>query len=897
MPGDKAMHTPGRRWWSRLLLRLYPAPFRDEYGTELTRILERRLRDAPGRAARAGVWWSAAVDTAGSAARVHVDLLRQDVRHAWRSLRRSPGFALAALAVTALGVGATTAAFTLTDYVLFRPLPFPGADRLVKIVQGSATRPPNLRGLRGTNDISPALYLAWKASASFSGIGAYGLVSANLSGDGEPERLDGAVVTVSALDTVGVAPALGRALTPADDAAGAACSVLISDGLWRRRFGADPAVLGRRIRIDDEVCDIAGVMPRAFNFPTRTTSFWRPARFTPEAFEDVGNTFLRAIARLKAGTSVDQARVELAGVSANALRAWPTARAQALQARTEFDAVAPVLLEMRDELADQPRLLLAAMAGAAACLLLIACTNLASLTVARATARGRELALRTLLGAGQRRLLRQLLTESLGLALAGGALGVLIAILAIPLAARLVPTALPIAEVPAIDGRLLLIALAVTLGTGIGFGVLPAFRAARGADGGQLRDGARTGVSRSSMRLRDGLVILQVAASIVLIVGTGLLVRALIRVQSTPSGFTSDHVLTARTFLPWSRYGEQAVRVEFYRRVLGEVAALPGVTAAAYTSYLPMTMRGGVWGVTIAGRQPSGRAENASARFITPDYFRAMGIPVVGGRTFDESDAMSSEPVAIVSESFVASYLQGREPLGTRFQFGPAGERAIVGIAGDVRVRGLEARSEPQVYLSYQQQGDNRTMGYTPKDLVVRVRPDRPLQEAMDALMPAIRRIIWDADPAQPISDVQPLAAIVDGETTARAVQVRVLAGFAAVSCVLAGVGLYGLLAFVVSSRTREFGVRLALGAEPRSILALVARRGLVLAGIGVLGGVLTAYTAARWIDALLAGVSPADAWTFAGAIACSLAMALTGSLLPARRAARINPKLAMEVD
>jgi predicted permease len=819
----------------------------------------------------------------------HLDILRQDLRQAFRSLRGSPGFSLTALMVTALGVGATTAAFTLTDHVLLRPLPFPESDRLVKIVQGSTTRPANLRGLRGTNDVSPALYMAWKSHAqSFSAMGAAGSASSNLIGDGAPERLDGAIVTSGTFETLGIAPAIGRAFTAQDDAAGAPCSVLISDGLWNRRFGADSSAVGRHVRIDEESCEVIGVMPRGFHFPTRTTTFWRPARYTAAAFENPGNNFLRVIARLRPGVSFDQARNELSTVSANVVSTWPK----------EFSSVAPVMLELREELIDQSRLLLVAMSGAAACVLLIACTNLASLTVARATARGRELALRIALGAAQGRLLRQLLTESLVLAVTGGALGFVIAVATIPVAARLVPTALPIDEIPGVDVRMLTIAIIGTLVTGIAFGVFPAFRAVRRAETGDLRDTSRTGSSRFSSRLRDGLVVLQVAASIVLLVGTALLVRALIRVQATPAGFSSEHVITARTFLPWAKYGEQAIRVEFYRRVLDEVAALPGVAAAGYTSYLPFTMPGGVWGVTVPGRtvQP-GRTENASARFVTPDYFGAMGIPMLAGRALQESDAATSQPVALVSHSFVASYLDGREPLGQTFRFGPAGERTIVGVVGDVRFRGLESRNEPQVYMSYQQQGDNRTMGYTPKDLVVRVRADDAGAATLTALPEAIRRIVSNVDAEQPVSDVQPLETLLAGQTTARRIQVRVLAGFAAVSCLLAGVGLHGLLTFVVSRRTREFGVRLALGASPAQILRLVARRGLILGGLGVVSGLWIAYAAGRSMEALLAGLSAADPVALAGAAAFSIVVTLTGSMLPAIRAARINPKQAMEAE
>jgi predicted permease len=818
----------------------------------------------------------------------HLDLLRQDLRQAFRALPRSRGFAAAVIVVTALGVGATTAVFTLADYVLLRPLPFPESDRLVKILQGSAARPASLRGLRGTNDVSPALYLAWKATPSFAAMGAYGLASANLSGSGEPERLDGAVITADVLEVLGIAPAAGRALTRDDDTAGAPCRVLISDGLWRRRFGADRSILGNRVRLDDEPCEVVGVMPGGFNFPARTTTFWRPARFAPDDARNFGNRFLTAIARLRADWSFDQARAALATRSASLAPTWPP----------EFASVAPVMMQLRDEITDQSRMLLFALTGAAACLLLIACTNLASLTLARSTARARELAVRTALGAGRGRLIRQLLTESLVLTVVGGVLGAILGIVSVPTAARLVPTQLPVAEVPGVDMRLLIISAIATLGTTIGFAVLPAFRAARRAGAGDLRDSSRTGTSRSTSRLRDALVIVQVSVSIVLLMGTGLLLRALVRVQSTPTGFTPDRAITVRTLLPFPEYGLQARRDEFYRRVIHDVTALPGVTAAAYTSYLPMTMRGGVWDVTVPGREVQpGRIENASARFITPAYFRAMEIPLVAGRPFDESDASQSEPVAIVSQSFVTSYLDGQQAIGRMFQFGPAGRRTIVGVVGDVRVRGLESRSEPQVYLPSPQQGDNRIIGYFPKDLVVRVSAYDSDRAALDALLPAIRQIVWNVDPDQAVSDARPLGAIVEGETVTRAVQVRVLGVFAATSCVLAAVGLHGLLAFIVSARAREFGVRLALGAEPRQVLALVARRGLMLGGAGGLLGLWIAYVAGRGIESLLAGLSPADAATLTAALGCALVMTLAGSLLPALRAARTNPRDAMQID
>ena len=871
----------------QLLLRLYPSSFRDEYGEELRRVFARQRREAAGFFPAAGFWISTVADTVTSALRIHLDILRQDLRHTSRTLRRTPGFTATAIIVTALGVGATTAAFTLTDYVLLRPLPFPDADRLVKIWEGQATGPATRRGLQGTNEVGPANYLDWKEmSRSFVVMGAYAFVSSNYIGAGDPERIEGVVVSADAMTTVGIAPAIGRALTPQDDVSGAPCAVLVSDAFWRRSFSGSSSVQGARITLDREICEVAGVMPRDFEFPTRTTNFWRPIRFRPDVKENREDHYLKVIARLKSGVSIEQARDDLAGVSATLRTMYPK----------DNEDIATVVIRLRDEVNDQSRMLLLVIAGAAACLLLLACTNLASLVIARATSRMRELAVRTAMGAGRSRLVRQLLTESVLLAAVGGTLGLLMAAAAVPTAARLVPTTLPVPEVPGLDLRMLVIAAIATLGTGIGFGVLPALRATRQAGGNSLRDGARVGSSRRTEQLRASLVVAQVTVSIVLMVGAGLMLRTLLKVQTTPTGFNTERVLTMRTTLPWSKYALQAPRVEFLQRVLAGVKPLPGVTNAAYTSFLPMTMRGGVWDVVVPGR-PASRGDLASSRFVTPDYFRVMEIPMKRGRTFAESDSLKAQPVAIVSESFVRTYLEGQEAIGRTFKFSLAGERTIVGVVGNIRVRGLERPSEPQVYLPYQQQPDNQTLNYIPKDLVVRVEPGIEDAPKWNALVASIRRVVAGVDPQQPVADVQPLSAIVVGETTARSVQLRVLGAFAAVSCLLAAVGLHGLLAFVVSARTREFGVRLALGAEPRQILALVARRGVMLGLAGVTAGLAIAYAAGRWIESLLVGVSPADPLTLTAAVVVSLAMTLAGSLLPAFRASRTNPTAAIQAE
>jgi predicted permease len=864
----------GRRLYALLLL-LYPSSFRAEYGAELHAIFARRRRDARSFGARLGLWAEAVSDVLGNATRLHWEMLRQDVSYTLRSLRRTPAFTITVVLVSALGIGATTAAFSVADHVLLRPLPFAEPDRLVKLWQNQQYRGyPRM-------DVSPPNYLDWKrASTSYERMAAYTSVSQNLSGDVEPMRLDGTSATSDLFLTLGARAAVGRVFVPTDDEA-AANVVLFSDRLWRQQFGADPNVLGRRVLLDDVPHLIIGVMPPGFFFPTREVQFWTPRRFRGPSDEDRTNYHLQVVAKLAPGVTIEQARAEAQVIGADLERAYPQENAKS----------GITINRLRDEVGWRTRMLLMALVGASVCVLLIACTNLASLLLARALARQRELAVRAAIGAGRERLLRQMLTEGLVLAILGGVLGVLLAVVAGPLFARLVPTSLPIAEIPGPDPRMLALAGLLTLLTGLGFGALPALRASRQVDGQGLRESGRVGAGRRTERLRSGLIVAQVSASIVLLISAGLLIRALWQVQQRDPGFRTDGVLTLRTSLPMPKYAPTQVRGDFYRRVLTEISALPGVSSAAYISALPMVWRGGIWRVTLDGR-PEDPADTrvASVRFITPGLFDSLSVPLVRGRNVSEGDTRDRPFVAVISESFAKDYWPGQDPLGRKFQVAFS-ERTVVGIVGDVRVRGLEQVSEPQVYLPYQQVGDGWLSPYAPKDLVV-----RSSQPAV-ALIPSIRDIIHRADPQQPISEVRALADVVDNETTPRLVQVRVLGGFAAIAVLLAGVGIHGLLAFAVSNRLREIGVRLALGASGQDVLRMILRQGLVLAMGGALVGVGLAYAAGRALQALLAGVSPADMMTFALAVGFVFTMALLGSIPPAIRASRVDPTTAMRAE
>ncbi|MFL5580179.1 MAG: ABC transporter permease, partial [Gemmatimonadaceae bacterium] len=809
----------------RALLRLYPASFRQEWGDGMLQVFSTRARGVSGPLRPVVLAGMALADVVPNAFAAHWDVLRQDLRYAARSLRRTWGFALTAVLVVALGVGANTAAFSVADTVLLRPLPFREPERLVKLWQ----RTPGYPRL----ELSPANWRDWRASArSFAAFGAITNTAYNLVGGCPPEaggcvpvRVQATRATAEVLPTLGVRPLLGQLPSPADSTGPA--TVVLSHALWRRQFGEDRDIVGRAVRLDGESYVVAAVMPPEFHFPTAETEVWTPLNFTEGDYADRTNVFLYGIARLKPGTTLAQASSEMEAIARRLAAQYP-----------ENEKTSSYLYRFSDEVGEKSRLLLFALCGAALCILLLASANVGNLLIARAASREREMAVRAALGAGVGRLVRQLLTESMLLTLLGGAAGVAVAVLAVPALSRLVPSGLPLAAMPAVDRRVLAFAAALTALVGLAFGVLPAMGGRRGTSFAALRDGGRSGGGRR--RARSVLVAVQVMASVVLLVTSGLLVRAMWRLQQVELGFRPAGVLTARTALPFPKYADPADRVRFYQRVLGEVRALPGVTSAAYVTGLPMGMRGGIWPAIFPGQAETAelRDENATAiRYATPQYFTTLGIPVLKGRDIADSDDRQSPFVAVVSESFVRRFLPGRDPIGQTFRIAFF-DRTIVGVVGDVRQRGLEQPSEPQVYMPPAQIEPGWMPYFAPKDLVLRANVPPA------TLATAVRRIVLAADPDQPVSNVKTMEELVAGETASRAAQLRVLAALAAVALLLAGVGIHGLLSFTVALRSREIGVRLALGARPQGIVGMVLREGLVLAAAGVVPGVLIAWAA-----------------------------------------------------
>ncbi len=855
----------------RALLRLYPEAFRAEYGHELTRAFEESRRGRNGAASAL----AALRDVVPNALLAHGDILLQDLRYALRTLNHARGFALTVVLVTALGVGANTATFSVADFVLLRPLPFPEPNALVRLCWG-----PHAGGGWGCmNQLSPANYRDYKdGTSSFHELGAFTGNAVNLVGAGEPQRLATTAVTSEVLPLLGVRPELGRVFNAADGGEEDAGSVVLSYGLWQSQFAGDPRVLGRSVNLNGIPFEVIGVMPPEFHFPTRDVQLWTHLVLREEDYADRDNNSLEGVARLKPGVTMEQARADLEVVAERLRRDYPEVNEDA-----GFS-----FFSLRDTMSPRYRLMLLGLIGASLCILLLTSANLANLLLARAGSRERELAVRAALGAGKERLVRQMVTESMILALAGGIAGLAIAAAAVPLLSLMVPSTLPVAGHPTLDVRVLVLAASFAALTGLGFGLVPALRAGgrTGFDG--LRDGVRSGGGRKR-RLRNVLVGLEVALSVVLLITSGLLIRAVWRIQSIDPGFAAERVITLKTTLPRPRYDVTERRMQFYTRVLTDVRALPGVQGAAYITGLPMVMTGRVTGVVIPGREVSAtyRSDLASIRFVTPHYFQTMGIPMLRGRDVEEGDIQGRVPVAVISESFARQYWPDEDPLGRTFE-SRGGARTVVGVVGDVRVRGLERVSEPQLYVSAAQVPDAAFANDDPQDMVIRHSGDA------GSLLAAVREIIRGADPEQPISALRTLQDVVAGETATRRAQLRVLGALAGLALLLAGIGIYGLLAYTVTQRSREIGVRLALGAEPTGVARMIAWQGMKLALVGLVPGVLAAYWAARGMRALLFGVEPADPATVLAVVGLVLLMTLAGSFLPVLRAVRVKPMLVL---
>ncbi|BDC53002.1 hypothetical protein F183_A53170 [Bryobacterales bacterium F-183] len=859
--------------YSLLLRLLTPKSFRNEYGGEMQALFHKQIREASSLMGRAGVWLEAIADifTAGAAA--HWDLLRQDIRYTFRSIRNSPGFAAVVMLVAALGIGAATSVFTLADHILLRPLPFREPSRLVKLFEDQTVLGyPSL-------EVSPANFRDWKRqSQSFEAMSATHDISFNMTGAGDPERLTGASLGHEMFDLLGVMPMVGRPFSAKDDSAGAPGTMLLSYDYWMSRFGGDTSVIGRKVQLDGEPFTIIGVMPRSFLFPRREGKVWLPNRFGDGDYENRENHWLTVVARLKRGVTQSQAAAEMKIVAQQVMDQNPDWREKSGIRMGRMD----------DQLPVRSRTMLNILAAAAVFLVLIACANLANLILARSSVRQKEMEVRTALGAGRERLVRQLLTESLVLALGGGLAGVLLANLTLPVLGRFVPSTLPVAEIPQIDMRVMLFALGLTVLVAISFSVLPALRTIGGNGGGYQ---TRTHTGRRSDRARRILVVVQVAASLALVTSTGLLVRALLKVNGQAPGFTVDGKLVFRTSLAFPQYLKSATRQQFYRSVLRGIENLPGVKSAAVVSFRPMyDFRGGIWPVTVPGEA---KDAPAAARFVSPGYFKTMGTPMLLGREFTDADQRGGLPVAVVSESFAKAHWAGQNAVGRQFTNTiNKVTYTVAGVVANVRFRGVDRDMEPQMYFSAYQIDDNWFPWFAPKDFIVATNLEDP-----SSLLPSIRAIVREADSTLPVSDIQTFVELIENDTVARRAQLWVTGGFSIAAFLLAGIGIHGLLSFAVAKRTQEIGLRRALGATARQIASLVFGEAIILSLVGAVIGLTLAYLVAQGMEKVLVGVPPADPLTISLGACAALAMTLLGAAIPALRALRVDPAEALRAE
>jgi putative ABC transport system permease protein len=819
-----------------------------------------------------------------------MDLFFQDLRYALRRLARAPGFTGIAILTLALAIGANTAIFSIANGLLLKPLPFPRADRLVEVLRGNR---------EGTStSVSIPRFVYWRDHGQvFTHLATYDVLGSgfNLAGSGLPERIVGSRVSRDFLSVFGVRPVLGRDFLPEEDRPGARRVVLLSHGLWTRRFGADPGILGRALRLNGETYTVIGVTPAWFRFPAKA-ELWTPLDIDPASRERAN--YLEVAGRLRDGVSLAQARAALKAVH----RQFALANPDLASSPEETAVVRP----LRDRLYGDLRPALLVLLAAVLAVLLIACVNLANLELARAAARRKEIAVRSILGAGSGRLLAQLLTESLLVALAGGAAGLLVGKGVLPLLLALSPTQIdPLAPI-GIDGTVLLFTAGLSLLSGLLFGLAPALGAARSDPHAPLQEesGRATG-GRAGVRTRRLLVVAEVALALVLLTAASLLVKSFSGLLRTQPGFTPEGVLTVKLSLPAGRYGTPAALDRFDRQALERAAALPGVTAAAVATTLPLEP-GPDLPFIIEGRyRGKGSDEGvgeAQYRAITPDFFATLRIPLVAGRAFTTADGTGAPGVAIVNQAAVRRFWPRGGALGARITVGPPalpeiGDRAprtIVGVVEDVREVGLDEAAPEIVYVPVAQMSPplaEKLVSLLPLSLLVRTAD---AGKTPPGLAGGLAQAVWAVDPEQPVTDVRRMDEVVARSLGLPRFGALLLGALALVALLLSAVGIYGVLSYLVEQRTREIGVRMALGATGGAVQRLVVGQGLgaVLSGVALgLGGAL-ALT--RLLASLLVGVSARDPLTFVLAPAVLTAVALVASSLPAHRASRLDPLAAL---
>ncbi|HVT61428.1 MAG TPA: ABC transporter permease [Thermoanaerobaculia bacterium] len=809
-----------------------------------------------------------------------MDSLRQDLRYALRTLAAQPGFSAVALLTLALGIGANSAIFSLVNAVLLRPLPYPGPERLVRI-SGVSAEEPNTAANISAQDFRDFE----RQSRLLSSLGAHSSVlGGTLTAGGEAEQVGLARVSSGFLRALGVTPALGRFFRPDEDRAGAPDLVILSDGLWHRRFAGDRGIVGRPILVNELPRMVVGVLPPAFRFPTpesiggsNTPELLVPIDFDPNVNSRSGR-WLEAVGRLRPGAAAAAASAELGAIAARLERLYPG---------DDFHKSARAT-PLAGELVGGTRPALLLLAGAVGLVLLIACANLANLLLARGAARQREIAIRAALGAARGRVVRQLLTESLALSLAGGLLGLLLAAGTVWTLRDRGIASLPRGEAAGIDGAVVAFTLVLACATGLACGLAPALHGSRPDLQASLKSaGPAQSADRGAGRLRRLLVVSEVALSLLLLYGAGLLIESLWRLERVDPGFVPERVVTLRLALPLSRYPEGS-ESRFYDRLYERVAALPGVTAVSGANILPLDGDYSCDGIQIDERPlPQGQQPCAEARSVNQDYFRTMGIPLLAGRAFGPGDGEKAPRVVIINQAMARRFWPGENPLGKTLTYEgrrQGDSRRIVGIVGDDRHFGLDREPDPEFYTPQPQQPSYHAMA-----LVIRTGAT-----SRATLLREVRRELAALDPRVPLFGVRTLDDLVGAAVAAPRLRTLLLGAFAALALLLAMVGIYGVLAFTAGRRTHEIGIRKALGAQDRAVRRLLLRETMAPAAAGIGIGLLAALPAGRLLSSLLFGMTANDPAVIAAAALALAATALLASYLPARRASRIAPLAAL---
>ena len=865
---------------------LAPAADRDDFRREWHAEIDWWAREAPERAP-----YRAASRACGAVVYAvwlrqqqwRLDMLWQDLKFGIRMLAGRPAFTSLAVLILALGIGATTAMFSLVHGVLLKPLPFKDPDRLMQLWE---TNP--LRNWTHAT-ASPANLLDWRERnrvfediAFYPGMDDRTPMASNstlAAGDADPERLRGIQVSTNFFSVLGVSPTLGRAFEPADGQPGRNRVLIISDAFWRARFNGDPSVVGREFTVNGRTHQVIGVMPRAFRFPAADIQAWGPFPMTPEIAALRRPHYLRPIGRLKPGVTIEQARAEMTSIAAALEKQYPDTNTQ----------MGAGLGPLQDFVVGNVRTPLLVFLGAVVLVLLIACANLANLLLVRATGRRREFAVRAALGGAGWRLARQLLVESLLLAVLGGLAGLAVGQWGISLIVSSTPGHVPRLDEVVLDGRVLAVVAILTTLTALLFGLAPAWHAAH-PDVAWVRDGTRS--TSAGTRTRRVLVIAQIAASVALVGCAGLLLRSFERLQAVSPGFDPNHAIAFRVSLPGAKYGDNDAKpIAFFEQFLERVRSVPGVTAAGGSTVMGLEGQGWTGDLFIEGR-PDVWGRELRHKEVTPGYFPAMGLPILNGRNFTDADGAGAPRVVIVNEALVRTYFRDADPIGKRLLFGrarPGGAAppawAIIGVTRDEKQNALDEEVRPAVYASHRQ---DATLGMA---IVVRSATSTA------ALLPAIRSELRRMDPGVGLFEVRSLREVVDESVARQRFTTWIVGIFAALALIIAAVGVYGVVSYSVNGRIREIGLRVALGATRRNVTRLVLRETFVLLAIGLAGGLLLCVSATRAIRTLLFDTAATDPLTYAGVVGVLFMSGVLASYVPLRRALGVDPNVALRYE